>query len=128
MELPPLPGVVQVSVTDLSPACAVRLVGAGGAVEVTVAVGLALSSLDSVLSPCAFTGAYLVGVSGAVGSIWDGVAVGVGLTFGTVGDVHPVAEQTRFYLFLVLVFGDGTATVAPTWSRLVLPICRRPAP
>ena len=56
--------------------------------------------------------AYLVGVSGAVGSIWDSVAVGVGLTLGTVGDVGPVAERTRPHFLAVLVFGDGAAAVA----------------
>ena len=55
---------------------------------------------------------HLEGVGDAVGSVWDGVAVGVGLAFGTVGDVHPVAELTRFHFFAVLVFGDGTAAIA----------------
>ena len=41
-------------------------------------------------------------------------AVGVGLTFGTVGDVGPVAdaELARSYFLAVLVPGDGAAAVA----------------
>ena len=54
---------------------------------------------------------YLVG-GRAVGSVWDGVAVGVGLALGAVGDVGPVAECARPHFFAVLVFGDGAAAIA----------------